>query len=170
MMPNSNPPVSAEEVQRLFHYDEATGALSWKVCLSTRAKAGRICSYSDKRGYIYVKIHKRHYMVHRVIWAVYHGAWPTNDIDHINGNPSDNRISNLRPATRSQNLCNKKLSSRNTSGIKGVNWHKKARKWRGRVILNKRYYNAGYFDDPAEAGRAVQSLREKIHGEFANHL
>ena len=89
--------------------------------------------------------------------------------DHINGNGLDNRRSNLRPATASQNNCNARLSSRNSSGVKGVTWHVGVRKWQAAVRLAGKTHYVGIFDSLDDAAQAVAAAREQIHGPFANH-
>lgn len=86
---------------------------------------------------------------------------------HINGNVSDNRIENLRDATQSNNLCNKRMQSNNTSGYKGVGWHKAAGRWVARITIRKQHTHLGLFDTPEEAYAAYCKAAEKLHGEFA---
>jgi hypothetical protein len=91
------------------------------------------------------------------------------DIDHIDGNSSNNRIENLRGVTGSQNQWNRKKSVNNTSGIKGINWDKQKSKWVSRVMVNYKSIFLGRFDTLEEATVAVENAREKYHGEFARH-
>lgn len=89
------------------------------------------------------------------------------NIDHVSGETLDNRRSNLRFATHAQNLRNQGLSRNNTSGYKGVNWHRKTKKWIARITLNRKSIHLGYYDTP-ELGHAAYTLAaEKYHGEFA---
>lgn len=80
-------------------------------------------------GYAQGSILNQKYSAHRVMWALYHGKWPTHQIDHINGDRADNRIKNLRDVPQSQNVKNSRLSSSNTSGFCGVRWDKSRKKW-----------------------------------------
>ncbi len=90
-------------------------------------------------------------------------------VDHINSNRKlDNRRENLRICTRAQNVCNTKLSKKNTSGFKGVNWHKRAKKWQAMVQKNNKNFFAGYFDDPEDAAHAYDEKARELHGEFAS--
>jgi hypothetical protein len=87
--------------------------------------------------------------------------------DHINGNPLDNRRSNLRPATHAQNMRNRKTHKNNKCGYKGVYWAKAKGKWRVRINFEKRRYHIGEFSDLESAARAYDEAALKFHGEFA---
>lgn len=119
-----------------------------------------------KRPYARVRVNYKPYGVHVVIFALHHGYIPET-VDHINGNPLDNRIENLRAATQQQNLWNQKRNS--ITGIKNVSWHKHSNKWQVRIrILGKRLC-LGLFDDIELAELVAVEARNKYHGEFANH-
>lgn len=90
-------------------------------------------------------------------------------VDHINGNKLDNRRSNLRLCTRSQNYWNKGKQSNNKSGYKGVFWAKHVQRWRARVMSNGRITELGYFDSPEEAHRSYVKAAKQVHGEFAHN-
>ena len=99
---------------------------------------------------------------------MHHGYMP-EFVDHINGNPQDNRIVNLREATSSQNAHNQRLRSTNSSGVKGVCWYPRYGMWRGQIVVKGATVHVGYFKDISEAAEAVRVAREKHHGEFARH-
>lgn len=89
------------------------------------------------------------------------------EVDHINGNGLDNRRSNLRPATRAQNCANMRRSKANTSGYKGVSWHKGGRKWHAQIRGDAKREHLGLFTDPADAAKAYDNAARRLHGEFA---
>jgi hypothetical protein len=89
------------------------------------------------------------------------------DIDHINGDGLDNRWSNLRLATRAENIRNSRTKATNTSGFKGVSWHKRDRKWQAHIKINGRSKNLGLFEAPEDAHAAYVAAAQKYHGEFA---
>ena len=89
--------------------------------------------------------------------------------DHWNGNGLDNQLSNIRPATPQENVCNMRISPNNTSGIKGVSWCKHINKWMARITHEGQIYTLGYFEDIKEATDIVRKRREKLHKDFTNH-
>lgn len=158
-------------------YDHITGIFHWKF--SPRAgftgrKAGyRWTSKESRTAYIHITVDKVEIKAHRAAWAIFYGEWPSGDIDHINGNGTDNRIKNLRIAICSQNQANVRTRLDNTSGIKGVSWHSRAGKWAAAIQKTEngvtKRYNLGYFSSINEAAEALRLKREHLHGEFARH-
>lgn len=102
-------------------------------------------------------------LMHRVITSAPHGM----DVDHINGNGLDNRRSNLRLATRSENMRNSRQSSANTSGFKGVGWSKRDNNWRASITIDGRQHYIGAFSTPEIAHAAYMEVAERLFGEFA---
>jgi hypothetical protein len=92
-----------------------------------------------------------------------YGEWPTDLIDHANGDPSDNRLCNLREANRATNAANARRPRDNTSGFKGVSWAKSARKWRA-TLAGK---HIGIYDTKEDAASAYARAAKELHGEFA---
>ena len=133
-----------------------------------RISVGQKVGSIKPHGYEVVGINKKTYLSHRIIYMMHYGFMPKY-LDHIDGNPSNNRIENLREATLSQNQYNSKIPKNNTSGIKGVNWDKSKNKWRARVIVNKRTMYVGLFKDIADASKAIKAFREKQHKDFARY-
>jgi hypothetical protein len=101
--------------------------------------------------------------VHRIVWAMAHGSWPENEIDHINGIRDDNRLANLREATRHENQHNLPKPITNTSGYPGVDWDKASYKWRARVVLDGREFHIGQFADQDAAYRAYCAGKAILH-------
>lgn len=121
--------------------------------------------FDPKLGVFYANSysHRRMSILHRVIL----GAPSDKEVDHKNGEPLDNRRSNLRLSTRHQNSMNHKINKNNTSGFKGVSWHSQARKWRAYIALNYRQIGLGLFNCPKEAHAAYMAAAQKHCGEFA---
>jgi hypothetical protein len=157
------PPI--EELNRLFEYQN--GILCWRIRLG-RASPGSKVGSANGEGYLTVGINYKRYLVHRIIWVM-HGNEPVPIIDHINNNKLDNRIENLRAADDIINTRNAKLRCDSTSGIKGVSWNKRERKWVGQVWHLGKLYRTKMFKDKKECAAKVRELREKLHGEFACH-
>jgi len=97
------------------------------------------------------------------------GKFPPNDTDHKNGIRDDNRWTNLRAATKNQNMANMRKHRNNKSGFKGVSFHKESRKWVAFIQLNGKNKSLGYFKKPIEAHKAYCEVADKHHGEFSNH-
>ena len=115
-----------------------------------------------QNGYRKLKFCNKQYLVHRVAWLLHHGSWPMGDIDHIDGNPSNNRIENLRPATKAENAYNRKISKNNTSGAKGVRWNKANKTWMVSIGVNGKIKYIGSFKDFELAELVAIEARNKI--------
>lgn len=102
-----------------------------------------------------------------IVWALHHGAWPVCELDHKDRDSLNDRIENLRLATRTQNNANKAKSIANTSGFKGVSWHSEKRRWVASIRIDGRATHLGYFDRPEDAHVAYAEAVRRVHGEFA---
>jgi hypothetical protein len=163
-------PENALDVKQLFdylHYDPETGAFIWKVNTARSGKIGNIAGNVNCRGYRSIWINGLRFYAHRLAWAMSHGEWPTLDVDHINQNKSDNRICNLRHASRSENMFNRGKNKNNTSGIKGVMFCKDTKKWVSRIMVNRKTIYIGRFTDKQKASEAYLEKAKEYRGEFA---
>ncbi len=155
-------------LHQVFEWDDEKQELTRKRQTSGRVKVGDVAGILHKpSGYEFVSVDGKHYKKHRIIFALANGCWPEKDIDHINGDRSDNRLKNLREATRSQNNANAKLYSNNTSGHKGVSYSKSLRKWHSYISFNNQRTHLGYFATAEEAARVRRLEAAKLHGKFA---
>jgi hypothetical protein len=103
---------------------------------------------------------------HRVIWFYHTCGWPEHDLDHIDADPLNNRLENLREATRSENCFNQGLPKNNTSGFKGVTWDSRRGKWKAGITTDGRFRHLGYFEDPTEAAYVVELVCRETRGDF----
>ena len=155
-------------MREFIAYNAKTGEMTWKKVLGNRTRPNAICGGNiDSKGYGRVCFDGKQYRAHRVAWALFYGEWPTLQIDHINGNRLDNRIQNLRPATNSENSRNSQISKNNTSGITGVTYHAKAKKWVAQIMVNRKNHYIGLFDSKAAAAAARQAAQVQFFQEFS---
>jgi len=164
---DTNQTLNQEFLLNAFEYKN--GEIYWKTKISRIVKVGKKAGSFDAKGYKEVGIQGKSYKVHRVIFMMFNGYLP-KELDHIDGNRSNNCIENLRDATSSQNNYNQKLKSNNTSGYKGVSWCKYKEKWTVRVTTNKKVKQVGYFDDLELASLVAIEARNKYHSEYARHF
>lgn len=178
--------LSYSDVARLLKPDFETGKLFWlprtpDIFTDRKQKAGRICARWNSRwagaeaftsndgyGYRHGRIFGRPYKAHRVLWLLANGEWPLEDIDHINGSPSDNRIDNLRSISHAENLKNLRTPRTNTSGVIGVSWSKRYRRWHAYIKVSGRKISVGSFSDIAGAISARKDA-EIQYGFHENH-
>ena len=157
--------MTKERALELFIHRD--GALFNRVRRGPLALAGQQVGSPNKWGYLQVQVDERSYRVHRVIWLMEKGRWP-GELDHINGNRTDNRIENLREVTRQDNMRNNPLSSKNSSGSMGVSWDSSMGKWRARLAVNRKSVHLGYFKNKSDAIAARDEANRK-HGFHVNH-
>jgi len=161
-------------INDLFEYRD--GDLYWKErpaysSVDISKPAGNI----NDRDYRYIKIKGKAYRAHRLIYQMFNEQWDITDnsldnsVDHADRDKLNNSIDNLRIATQSQNRCNTGKQNNNTSGTTGVSWNKRAGKWKVQVWVNKKYHWGGLFVNKEDAIAKAIQLRNKLHGEFANH-
>lgn len=162
--------LSCNHVRSLFSYDATSGELRWKVSgkgITNGSLAGRLRHGKSK--YSTVKIDQKQYATHRVIWLYMMGAWPKNEIDHINHDTFDNRWANLRDATRSQNNANRRSSERGLySALKGVSYLKKTGRFTAGIKVHGRSIHLGCFKTDIDAHAAYCAAAGRYFGEFAH--
>jgi hypothetical protein len=117
-------------------------------------------------GYVAINISGKLHRAHRLAFLYMMGAFPENDVDHINRDRADNRWANLRPATRSENKLNGGPHRDNKSSRNGVSWFARDQKWRARGTCNGKQRHLGYFDTLEEAAAVADAWRKEHHGEF----
>jgi hypothetical protein len=161
--------LTQEEAHRLFEYRD--GELFWKPKIISRGRpsvlTGRKVGCPNGCGYLTMVHNKRKYYLHQLVFLMHHGYIPAN-IDHIDGVGSNNRIENLRQASVSENMCNTRINTVNTSGFKGVHFNKQKRKWQAKLWVRKQQI-ARMFETKELAVEFMELFREMAHGQFANH-
>lgn len=150
--------ITFERASELLEY--RAGKLYWKSLTRWRP-AGRSIGTRRKNGRVFLIVDGRTYAVHRLVWLLCKGAWPTSDLDHVNRDPADNRIENLRECTKSQNQANR--APIGATGLKGVTFHRASGKFQAKVA--GRYL--GLFSTAHEAARHADIAAASAYGEFA---
>ena len=158
--------LTKEYLSDILSYDPESGLFRWKVRVG-HCSIGSLAGAYNSYGYRLISLNRKRYFAHRLAWLLIHGYMPDEfDIDHINGVRDDNRICNLRLATRSQNNMNSSPSSRNKSGCRGVCFHKRDKIWHARVFVNRKAVAFKTFKEKEDAIDFVTSEREKIFGSY----
>jgi hypothetical protein len=169
--------IGFETANRLLRYDAITGKLFWRErtpdlfregknsrdqsCKTWNSRfAGKEALTARSSGYGYGAVLNRLYLAHRVCWLLHYGVWPKDQIDHINGDRSDNRIVNLRSVDNAENSKNHCARVDNSTGVVGVYWFKRYAKWVAAITANGKFHHLGYhdrFDDAVAARKAAES-------------
>ena len=151
--------VTAQRLREILVYCQDTGLFRW------RAYGGVPAGSDSGDGYIRIGVDGRLYFAQRLAWLYVNGQWPENDVDHINGQRADNRLCNLRRATRSQNNINAVRPKDNTSGYKGVMASRG--KWLARIGVNRKKVFLGRFDSIEDAAQAYADAANRYYPGFS---
>jgi hypothetical protein len=160
--------IEHEKLLQVLHYNPETGVFIW-ASPRPKIQVGDEAGYVKKnKGYRYIEIDGASYSGHRLAWFFVHKEWPEKQVDHINRDRADNRISNLRLASHGENRANSKTT--NKHGYKGVNYKKwlKEKPWSAQITHNKKVIYLGCFSTPEEAHFAYCRKAKELHGDFFN--
>ena len=149
-----------EQVVSMIKYYPETGEFY-------RIKTGKKAGWMNDGGYVVITLSGIDCRAHRLAHLIMMGKWPENDIDHDNGDRSDNRWCNLRASTRGQNLGNRIILSNNKIGLKGVHVHKQTGKYRAQIRVDGKRIHIGVYDTAEEAHQAYLNKAVELFGEFA---
>lgn len=154
-------------LKELLHYEPTTGVFTRLVGTSHNAKAGSIAGGVSHGGrYRIISVRAKLYYAHRLAWLYIFGVWPKIQVDHANGDRRDNRLCNLREATRRENSWNVGLRRDNTSGFRGVSWHRQKARWCARIWVRGRCKCLGYFHTPEAASTVYEAEATNLFGKF----
>ena len=163
--------LTRDRLQSLLSYNPETGEFTGLVRRG-RCQAGEIAGYPNRVGngkvYIKIKIDGKNYRAHRLAWLYSYGAWPENQLDHIDQNSTNNRLSNLRDVTNAENNKNRKRQNTNSSGFMGVSFRNDTQKWRAGIVVNGKQIHLGHFELKDDAIVARKNA-EVEYGFHPNH-
>lgn len=155
-----------KDLRRVLDYNSETGVMTWKVSFANNSvKAGSLAGCVNKQdGRLYIKFQNKQYLAHRLAWLLTHNKWPEQMIDHIDGNPLNNCLANLRDVSNEINQQNRrKAQSNNQTGLLGVNWHEAAGKFVARIRISGKNKHLGYFLTAEAAHEAYLAVKRKLH-------
>lgn len=159
--------LTQEILKEEFLYDPVLGEF-WRLKKRSTSNMGVPAGYVQKRGNIAISVLGKAYKAHRLAWLYMTGDWPKDQIDHINGDPTDNRWSNLREVDNMENTRNVGIPKNNTSGVMGVWWHKQNKKWCAEIKVNYKKISLGLYKTIEEAA-AARKEAERHYGFHENH-
>ena len=160
--------ISIERLHEVFLISPDTGFVIWRSSPAKCVKIGSLVGVKRPTGHLFVQIDGKAIALHRIVWAMHYGSWPDGMIDHINRNPEDNRICNLRTASKSQNAANiDKPYTNNKTGYKGVSFCKQTNKYRASISFERKWHHLGLFETPELAHSAYILASSKYNGEYS---
>jgi hypothetical protein len=154
-------------LRELLHYDSHTGQFRWRVRKKNGHEAGTMAGCEIRSNYWCIHLDGQSYRAHQLAWLYMNGEWGRPLIDHRDGNPLNNQWANLRLSTGSTNAANRKRYRSNTSGYKGVSFHRRVRKWTAYITKGNQRQSLGYFATAQEAHAAYAAKARELFGEFA---
>jgi HNH endonuclease len=157
--------INQKILKEYLHYSPETGVFTWIKTSGPQAIIGSAAG-TNLNGYIKIRLLRKPFSAHRLAWLYMTGQWPNDFIDHINGDPSDNRFYNLREASNSENQRNRTKAKHNKSGYKRVWLHSDMKKWAAKCTVNGKRHHLGVFKTAEEASIAYQEFAKRHHGEF----
>ena len=160
---NTMPELTAERARELLDYDPLTGDMTWRSSKGGRVKGAKT-GRSAQHGYLHVSVDRKIHPAHRVAWLIAYGCWPANQIDHINGVRTDNRLTNLRDVPSSHNAENqRRAKANNKTGFLGVYRHARDKKYTAEIQAMGKRISIGRYTTPEEAHQAYLTAKRQLH-------
>lgn len=155
-----------DHVKTLLDYNPETGNFVWLKAKRRVLVGRRAGTPSVPNGHLNIGVQGQRIGAHRLAWAFHTGQFPKGEIDHIDGNPQNNAIGNLRDVTHAQNMLNLRTYKNNTSGFKGVSLHRQSGLWCARIKAEGKYHSLGLHRTPEAASDAYAAASARFHGEY----
>jgi hypothetical protein len=160
--------LTAERLREVLDYDPKTGIFTRKLARGNDHLIGKPTSQVPrKNGYLTIRVDGVMYYAHRLAWLHVHGVWPIAQGEHENTIKTDNRIDNIRDANPSQNRANIHAHKNSATGVKGVSWDRKSKKFRAQISKDGEKIHLGHFDDIGGGAGAYAEAANRLFGEFA---
>lgn len=160
--------ITQEFLKELLNYNHITGEFRWKVYRNQHVRIGDRAGTINENNYRQIQILGKMYREHRLVWLYVYGKFPTKEmIDHIDGDKQNNKVDNLREATRQENTYNSCIRENKSSRFKGVCWDKSRLKWiASSQDATKKHKHLGRYESEEEAHQAYQGYVQELHGDF----
>lgn len=161
--------LTQERLKQVIQYNLTTGVFTWRTPTAKWIKKNSVAGYKHHSGYIHIKIDEKNYLAHRLAFLYVEGVFPISCVDHMNGDPGDNRWCNIRHTNLSQNQANSKKRRDNISGTKGVYLiNNGPKKYVAQIRHKGVCYYLGVFKTVNEASQAYKEKAVSLFGEFTN--
>lgn len=164
--------ITSKQLRELLTYDPDTGVFTRRVDVKggatkgfTNAKAGSVAGGINNLGYVRISVDGKRYLAHRLAFLYMTGEWPSNEVDHRDGNPSNNAWANLRAASHAENMRNGKARKHNSLGIKGVR-RTATGAYSARITINRETLYLGTYTTPDEAAAIYALAAKDVHGSY----
>lgn len=159
--------LSEVELHEWFNYEPETGNIYWKKSPKPSIKPGDLVKAKHGCGYLLASVKGKTFLQHRLAWFLYYGEWPYDQVDHIDGDRKNNKLTNLRLASKKENMWNSKGKPNKTSEYKGVSWDRVRNKWAVYIKYDNKVKNVGRFNNEVEAALTYDKWAREKFGKFA---
>ena len=156
--------LTQSRLKELVSYNKETGIFN-RILPVANILPGPIHAKPNKIGYTRMHVDGRLYYMHRLAWLYVYGVWPT-EVDHIDGNKANNKLSNLRDGSHAQNMQNMSKKSKAVSGLKGAYYHPHCKMWQAKIRYQNRTKSLGYYKTPEEANKMYLQAKSNLHEFF----
>lgn len=155
--------LTQQRLREVLHYDPETGIFTWLTKIADKVSVGARAGQSRPNGYRAIGVLGSRHLEHRLAVLYMTGAWPAEEVDHVNGVRGLNSWENLRQCSHSENHQNRVARVTNTAGLAGASWHSQKKRWRSAISVAGKHHHLGHFNTPEEAHEAYKSAKVRLH-------